>query len=227
MIELIDKHFNPKITVTILMKKITIQFILVCMLILVSQSKTSAYVISGSFTTIDGGTVTYASFEGEYVFLEGFWTDCGVCETFHPVVASLYETYKNDLQFISVGVFTGSETLASIQNWVNERGGGWLFGLDDGNLRNTLSITHTPTSFLLDKAGIVLERWEGYQEKATIAYAIETYVKENSDATSPEASTSGGNGNDDSWISRLFTNPIFQAVMVIVVVFVVYTRIRG
>ncbi|MCY3411876.1 MAG: TlpA family protein disulfide reductase [Candidatus Heimdallarchaeota archaeon] len=187
----------------------------------------SAYQINGSFTTLSGTSVSYGQYSGNYLFLEGFWTDCTVCVTFHETIKSLYEEYSGILSFASVAVFT-TDSIRSVQEFVDAHGGSWTFGLDDGNLRTTLNIGSTPTSFLLDTDGKVLVRWDGNQPREDIANAIEYHVEENVGATVPDTYYQAPQDDPEPtpWWVIFITNPITQLTFIIIVVLLVYRKVR-
>lgn len=197
-------------------------------LILSQFNVSSAYAVSGSYQNLDGTNINYSSYEGQFVFLEGFSTTCHFCWDQHPIIDDLYDAYGTEITFISIAIFRTIDTIQTLTDYVVDYPTAWHMGLDDGNLKDTMGITGTPSMFLLDKAGNVLERFNGFTEKNTLVYAFEIHVRENTDATQPTSTNSiSGNPNDESLISNIVRNPIFQMASIIVIVAVIYVKTTG
>ena len=211
-----------------LLTRIGITISIAFLLILSQMNYSSAYAVGGSYQNLNGTNINYSSYEGQFVFLEAFSTTCGFCIEQHPIIGALYDAYGTEIIFITVSIFHTIDTIQTISDFVVEHPTSWKIGLDDGNLKNTLSIGGTPNMFLLDKAGNVLERFNGFTEKDTLAYAFEIHVRENTDATQPTSTNSiSGNPNDDSLISNIVGNPIFQMASIIVIVAIIYVKTTG
>lgn len=211
-----------------LLTRIGIIISIAFVLILSQMNYSSAYVMSGSYQNLNGTNINYSSYEGQFVFLEGFSTTCHFCWDQHPIIDDLFEAYGTEVTFISIAIFRTIDTIQTLSDYVVEYPTPWKIGLDDGNLKDTMSITGTPSMFLLDKAGNILERFNGFTDKNTLAYAFEIHVRENTDATLPTNTNSiSGNPNDESLISNIVGNPIFQMASIIVIIAIIYVKTTG
>ncbi|MCY3411844.1 MAG: TlpA family protein disulfide reductase [Candidatus Heimdallarchaeota archaeon] len=164
------------------------RFLKLLFLVLLIQPA-SAYEINYSFTDLDNKDIPYSHYEGSYLFIEAIWTECRPCITYHTTVISLYETYKEDLQFLTVAVFNGSDTVDTARDFQTEYGGSWAFGLDQGWLRLQYEFESVPTTLILDSQGNLLQSWVGFQEENVISYWIEFNIRDNTDATPPSTYT--------------------------------------
>lgn len=213
-----------------ILNRINIATSIVLLLALTQLNFSSAYTIGGFYQDLDGTFIDYSSYEGQFVFLEAFSTYCGYCIEQHPIIDSLYDAYGSEVTFITVAIALSStsDTLQTLIDFESEHPTAWHLGLDDGNLKSTLGISGTPSMFLLDKAGNVLERFNGFTDKTTLAYAFEIHVRENTDATLPTNTNSiSGNPNDESLISNIVGNPIFQMASIIVIIAIIYVKTTG
>lgn len=211
-----------------LLTRIGIIISIAFVLILSQMNYSSAYVMSGSYQNLNGTNINYSSYEGQFVFLEGFSTTCHFCWDQHPIIDALYDAYGTEIIFISVAIFQTIDSIQTLTDYVVDYPTPWKIGLDDGSLKDILEITGTPNMFLLDKAGNVLERFNGFTEKNILAYAFEIHVRENTDATQPTSTNAfSGNPNDESLLSNIVGNPIFQMASIIVIVAVIYVKTTG
>ncbi|MCY3412034.1 MAG: TlpA family protein disulfide reductase [Candidatus Heimdallarchaeota archaeon] len=196
------------------------------LLIIVFLHPSSAYPLDqNTYTNLEGKIISYSSYQGKYLFLNAFYTGCSYCIEFHATITELYAEYSNLLHFVSVAIYP-EDTLNTVQEYVMTYGGDWDFGIDDGLLRETLNIKSTPTSFLLDNTGEVVEKWVGGPPKADVVYAIEFHINGNTDATSPTSDRPSFR-NPDSWFEDFITNPITQFVLVFIVVIMIYRKVRA
>ncbi|HKZ98879.1 MAG TPA: TlpA disulfide reductase family protein [Thermoplasmata archaeon] len=132
--------------------------------------------IAPDFTrpTSTGGTVTLSSFRGFPVLLEFMDVDCPACQNEVTVLASVYADYSTRVRFLSVDVnLIGAEDTASrVETFRADHGSTWTYALDpDRSATRAYGITATPTTFILDRNGVVMQVFRGQAPGGYTTYA--------------------------------------------------------
>ena len=112
-----------------------------------------------ALATSDGSTLRLSSLRGMPVLLEFMDTDCPACQREAPTLVSLAANYSASVRFVSIDVdFVGaSDTDAKIAAFKSAYGTSWAYALDASHATtNAYGITSTPTTFVLDRSGIVV-----------------------------------------------------------------------
>ncbi|MCY3411654.1 MAG: TlpA family protein disulfide reductase [Candidatus Heimdallarchaeota archaeon] len=159
--------------------------LLVILIILSFSISSSARVnqlgdITSSFEVTDGTDKTYKSYLGQYVIIDAIMTSCSYCIKSTENLRSAYQEYSEQVSFISVGVFNASDNLNTITDFMQKYGGDWIFGMDDGTLKDELDISFVPITFLFSTNGDLVETLEGQTEYEELKSAIETKLLSNS-----------------------------------------------
>ena len=112
--------------------------------------------LAPDFTLIDleGDSVTLSDFQGKAVFINFWATWCPPCRAEMPDIEAVYQEYKSkDVVVIGVDLL---ETESEVRQFVQRGGYSWTFVIDTtGEVTNDYGITAIPTSFFLDKEGII------------------------------------------------------------------------
>ena len=112
--------------------------------------------LAPDFTLVDleGNPVTLSDFRGKTVFVNFWATWCPPCRAEMPEIESLYQEYK-DRGVVVIGVDI-MEAQAQVRQYVQQGGYSWIFVLDtSGKVAVDYRITAIPTSFFIDKDGII------------------------------------------------------------------------
>jgi len=114
-----------------------------------------------AFRYPDGKTIALADFKGHPVIVNFWATWCPPCRREMPGLVKAYETYKDDgLMIIEVDVGEPPETVAP---FVEEHKMTMPVALDMRQEITRLYRTDSfPTSFFIDKDGVIQVRWVGY-----------------------------------------------------------------
>lgn len=108
------------------------------------------------FNLIDiyGNQIRLSDMRGKVVFLNFWETHCPTCVAEMPDMETLYQKYKDqDVVIIGVNLREGQNT---VRQFVEQKGYSWTFVLDKtGEVSYEYEIKRTPTSFFLDKEGII------------------------------------------------------------------------
>jgi len=112
--------------------------------------------IAPEFTLLDldGNEVRLSEFRGKAVFINFWATWCPPCRAEMPDIESLYQEHK-DKGLVVIGVDIG-ESEATVRRFVQQGGYSWTFVLDsDGSVAANYNIRAIPTSFFIDREGLI------------------------------------------------------------------------
>ena len=103
---------------------------------------------------LDGNQVSLSDFRGKTVFVNFWATWCPPCRAEMPEMEAVYQEYKDrDVVIIGVDIVEPEDT---VRQYVQEGGYSWTFVLDTtGEVNNNYRVTSIPTSFFLDREGII------------------------------------------------------------------------
>lgn len=119
--------------------------------------------------TVDGGEVTLSELRGQPVFLNFWATWCGPCVGEMPHMQTVYETYDG-LTMLAVNVWDeGSD----IQGFLEENGYTFPVGIDTGDVGELYEVQGIPTTFILDKNGVIVFSTIGSMDESTMIAAVE------------------------------------------------------
>lgn len=103
---------------------------------------------------LDGNKVSLDDFRGKVVFIN-FWASwCPPCRAEMPEIESVHQDYK-DKGVVTIGVDI-QEPEDVVRKYVSEGGFSWTFVLDKtGEVARRYNITGIPTSFFIDREGVI------------------------------------------------------------------------
>lgn len=108
------------------------------------------------FTLIDleGNQVSLSDFRGKTVFVNFWATWCPPCRAEMPEIEAVYQEYKNkDVVVIGVDIMEPEDV---VHRFVEQGGYSWIFVLDtSGEVAANYRVTAIPTSFFIDREGII------------------------------------------------------------------------
>ena len=126
--------------------------------------------------TMDGKTVKLSDYRGNPVLLNFWATWCGPCRYEMPFLQQIYDSYTSQgLVMLAVDVGENSTT---IQNFMTSLNLTLPVPLDaNGAVSKEYSITGIPTTFMVDKDGIIRFKIIGaFLDKAAIETALKTIM---------------------------------------------------
>ncbi len=103
---------------------------------------------------LEGNSITLSQFRGNVVFINFWATWCPPCRAEMPEIEALYREYQ-DQGVVVIGVDI-AEPEDMVRKYLRRGGYSWNFVLDTtGKVSNDFRVTSLPTSFFLDRTGVV------------------------------------------------------------------------
>lgn len=131
------------------------------------------------FTLLDGSTQTQHNLRG-HVTLVTFWaTSCSACVAEMPLLASTYRQYQAR-GYRTLAVAMQYDRVSHVQNFARSRQLPFDVAIDhDGQLaQNWGPVRATPTSFLLNRRGQIVQRYVGLIDAKALHAHIEQLLAE-------------------------------------------------
>ncbi len=133
-----------------------------------------------SFTLRDlnGKTVSLSDFKGKVVVLDFWATWCPPCVMEIPHFIELYEQYK-DQGFAMVGISLDHQGVSVVKSFVRKYRVNYPILMADGRVDRAYGgITYIPTTFVIDAAGNIRQKYVSYQDKAVFEADIKALLAE-------------------------------------------------
>jgi thiol-disulfide isomerase/thioredoxin len=124
---------------------------------------------------LTGETVKLSSLRGRVVFLEFMESWCEACRWIAPAVESIRQDYETrDVVFLSVAGTHGGANAESTAAFINEYETRWTYVLDsDNTVFSRYNVDATPTFFILDKNGVVVNTYRGVTTSQVFTSALD------------------------------------------------------
>jgi cytochrome c biogenesis protein CcmG/thiol:disulfide interchange protein DsbE len=131
-----------------------------------------------AFVTLDGTPVTSADLLGNVVVLNFWATWCGPCKLEMPGLQSLHEDRAEE-GVVVLGLSTDVDGAGKISEFLSERGITYQVGRASRAHRQALGgIRGIPTTFVIDKTGVVRHRVVGYFAPPAMRVAVSRLLGE-------------------------------------------------
>ncbi len=103
---------------------------------------------------LEGNQVTLSEFRGSAVFINFWATWCPPCRAEMPEIEALHREYR-DQGVVVIGIDI-AEQEDKVREYVERGRYSWIFALDTtGEVSSDFRVTSLPTSFFLDRTGVV------------------------------------------------------------------------
>lgn len=130
-----------------------------------------------TFTALDGTEVDSEAMLGNVVVLNFWATWCGPCKLEMPALQSLHEDRVGDGVMV-LGLATDAGRAAEIEKFLEERGIDYPVGRASHAHRSAFGgISAIPTTFIIDRAGIVQHRVVGYFAPPAMRAAVDRLIE--------------------------------------------------
>lgn len=130
-----------------------------------------------TLSTSEGGSISLSNYRGKPLFLEFMDWDCEACQLEAPILSSLYPNYSARVSFLSVDMINWVPPDDTAQRINQDRvtyNTPWIYVLDtQRTVANMYKISATPTSFILDRNGVISQVFVGRPNGGYATYAAE------------------------------------------------------
>lgn len=111
------------------------------------------------------------------ILVEFFATECSWCLKMHPNLEEVWADYGygDEVEIVSISG-SSEDLLEEVRAFRDVHGGNWTFIKSPESLAETYLVSATPTTFLIDKNGIIKEVMVGYQTVQQLHDTIEPYL---------------------------------------------------
>jgi peroxiredoxin len=117
--------------------------------------------------TVSGSPVKLSDFKGKPVLVNFWATWCMPCKYEMPQIEEIYRQYQ--AQGLVVLGINDKEDAPTVKQFVSDGGYSWPMLLDtDESLKTRYQVVGMPTSFFVDRQGVVRSTWVGGMEKDTL-----------------------------------------------------------
>jgi peroxiredoxin len=101
-----------------------------------------------------GNLVNLSDFKGKPILINFWATWCPPCQIEMPGIAEIYRQYQKD-DLVVLGV-NDREEASTVKKYVEAAGYSWQMLLDhDGNLKVNYQVVGLPTTFFIDRSGVI------------------------------------------------------------------------
>lgn len=121
---------------------------------------------------LDGRMRSLAELEGQVVLVDFWATWCPPCVASLPGLSRLHERYA-DRGFTVLAVNQEPEAVARVRAFAQARELPFPVLIDPGSISQTYGVRSLPTSFLVDRQGVVRAAWRGLVSEAKLEAALE------------------------------------------------------
>lgn len=130
-----------------------------------------------SWTDASGKKITIDEFAQGSGVLVNFWaTWCGPCKKEIPDLVELDKEYSaKGVKVLGISVDRDGDVLSTVSDFVRQSGIGYPVVIDNGELEKAFGgIRGIPTTFFIDKNGMITKRMIGLQTKAAFAQQMDS-----------------------------------------------------
>jgi peroxiredoxin len=130
------------------------------------------------FTALDGRQIDSDELRGKVVVLNFWATWCGPCRLEMPSLQSIHEDRAED-GVVVLGLSTDGSNTAAVQDFLSERFISYPVGMaTPSHQRSFGGISMIPTTFIIDKEGVIRHTITGYAAPPVLRVAINRLLDE-------------------------------------------------
>lgn len=131
--------------------------------------------------TLDGAGFSSAALAGDVVLLDFWATWCPPCVASLPALDRIQDRFS-DQGFTVLGVNQEPQSIARTRAFVASRELGFPMVVDPGYVAGSYGVHSLPTSFLVDRKGVIRATFRGAPDEDRLASLIEAVLEEQASA---------------------------------------------
>jgi peroxiredoxin len=132
------------------------------------------------FTALDGRQIDSDDLRGQVVVLNFWATWCGPCRLEMPSLQSIHEDRADD-GVVVLGLSTDGGNTTAVRDFLSEHFISYPVGMADADHQQSFGgINMIPTTFLIDKKGVIRHTITGYAAPPVLRVAINRLLEEES-----------------------------------------------
>ncbi len=133
------------------------------------------YAPNATIRTLDDKLVPLSSYHGQIVVYNFWYATCPPCLIEMPALEQAYETYaKQGVVIVGIDVV---DTTGAIDDFTKQLGITYPILRDEGQRAvRTFQVTSTPTSFIVDRQGVIRYRSSGPLDRATLTKELTSLI---------------------------------------------------
>lgn len=121
---------------------------------------------------LTGQSISLSSYRGQVVVLEFMEPWCPHCQSMAPILEQLHQKYSS-VAFLSVAGPWNGATANDVARFENQYGTSWVYMYDSsGTIMNTYGVNGTPTFFIINSKGSIVDSLQGAQTYAELENII-------------------------------------------------------
>jgi thiol-disulfide isomerase/thioredoxin len=110
---------------------------------------------------LDGKKINFTDYKGKVVFLNLWATWCGPCRAEMPGIQGLYSKLQNDdIRFVMLSIDEDNQ-LQKVRKYISDRQFTFPVFMPSGKLTDQLFVPSIPTTFIINKQGMVVQKKVG------------------------------------------------------------------
>lgn len=125
-------------------------------------------------TDLEGNAVQLSDYRGQKVLINFWATWCPPCRAEMPHMQRFYEDFNNEVVILAVNMTSIDKGMDAILPFIEEFKLTFPIALDqEGDVMNTYQITAYPTTYAVDRQGIVRTKFIGPMDYETMNNAVD------------------------------------------------------
>lgn len=114
-----------------------------------------------ALSDLKGVQVKLDEYKGKIVMVEFFTTWCAPCQMAAPDVQALYQKYK-DRGFVVLGITIEGRQEDALNSFTKQHSITYPILIDDGATSRRYEVFSIPTSYLIDRQGVIISKHMGF-----------------------------------------------------------------